>query len=314
MKKIMVIGSFMMDLVVRTPKAPREGETIIGYSFSQFTGGKGANQAVAAARLGADVTMLGKVGDDNFGDAQIQSLKEAGVNIDYIMRDPHSSTGIGFITLESNGKNRIIIVPGANMLFSVHELKEHEELISRSDVIILQLEIPIETVYAAIDMGYKFKKTIILNPSPYTKIDRNYQSKIDYLILNEVEARDFTDVNVIDSKMANAAGNKLLDMGCKNVVITMGDKGILFLNDREQFYVDSIRVDTIDTTAAGDEFIGAFAYGLSNGFDHVQCTRFANAAAAISVTRMGAQLSLPGIDELKNFITDNKIDIGGVKL
>ncbi|MDI6600648.1 MAG: ribokinase [Thermoanaerobacteraceae bacterium] len=311
--KILVIGSFMMDLVARTPRAPLEGETIIGHSFSQFTGGKGANQAVAAARLGADVTMLGKVGEDSFGDAQIWSLKAAGINTNYIMRDSSASSGVGFITLEDNGKNRIIIIPGVNMLFTPTELDNKEGLISDADIIILQFEIPMETVCRAIDLGHKFNKTVILNPAPSARIDKNYLAKLDYLILNEIETRDFTGVSVVDDKSADVAGHKLLDMGCKNVVITMGDKGVLFLNNKEEYYVESIKVNAVDTTAAGDEFIGAFAYGLGNGFNHEQCTRFANAAAAISVTRMGAQPSLPIIDEVKKFITDNDIDVGGIK-
>lgn len=311
--KILVIGSFMMDLVVRTPRAPLEGETIIGHSFSQFTGGKGANQAVAAANLGADVTILGKVGNDSYGDAQIKSLKGVGINTNYIMRDSNASTGIGFITLEDNGKNRIIIIPGANMLFKPEEVKKNKELISDSDIIILQFEIPMETVYAAIDLGYKFNKTIILNTAPSARIDKYYLAKVDYLILNEIETRDFTGVNIVDDKSANTAGHKLLDMGCKNVVITMGDKDVLFLNNRESFYVNSIKVKVVDTTAAGDEFIGAFAYGLSRRFTHEQCTKFANAAAAISVTKIGAQPSLPKLNEVKKFIIDNNIDMGGVK-
>lgn len=310
--RILVIGSFMMDLVARTPRAPLEGETIIGHSFSQFTGGKGANQAVAAARLGSDVTMFGKVGQDSFGDAQIQSLKAAGINTEYIMRDSNAATGVGFITLEDNGKNRIIIIPGVNMLFKPEDLIREQDLISDSDIIILQFEIPMETVCEAIDLGRKFNKTLILNPAPSAGIDKEYLSKLDYIILNEIEAKDFTGINVVDEAGANTAALKLLNMGCKNVVITMGDKGVLFLNNKERYFVDSLKVNAVDTTAAGDEFIGAFAYGLGRGFNYEQCVKFANAAAAISVTKMGAQPSLPLIDEVKKFIVENNIDVGGV--
>lgn len=310
--KILVIGSFMMDLVVKTPRAPMEGETIIGHSFSQFTGGKGANQGVAAAKLGANVTMFGKIGIDSFGEAQIQSLKEVGIDTSYIIKDSRESTGIGFVTLEDNGKNRIIIIPGANMLFTSEEVKKNEKLIYESDIIILQFEIPMETIYTAIDLGYKFNKTVILNPAPFTSINNEYLAKVDYLILNEIETKDFTGMVVNDKESARVAGEELLKMGCKNVAITMGEKGVLFLNEKECFYVNGISVDAVDTTAAGDEFIGAFAYGLSKGFNHEQCVKFANVAAAISVTRMGAQPSLPDIHEVKKFIIDNSIDVGGV--
>lgn len=309
MERILVIGSFMMDLVAKTTRAPREGETIIGHSFSQFTGGKGANQAVAAAKLGSHVTMLGKVGKDSFGDAQIKSLKSAGVNTEYIIKDDGDSTGVGFVTLEDNGKNRIIIIPGANMLLKPTDVTNNEELIKSSDIIILQLEVPLETVYASIDLAYKYNKTIILNPAPSADINNEYLTKVSYFIPNEIETRDFTDIEVVDKESAKTAANKLLDLGCSNVLITMGHRGVYFKNNNEEYFVEAIKVNPVDTTAAGDAFVGAFAFGLVQELNHYDCIRLANASAALSVTRMGAQPSLPSLNEVKEFLSDKKINI-----
>lgn len=310
MIKILVIGSFMMDLVAKTPRAPREGETIIGHSFSQFTGGKGANQAVAAAKLGSNVTMLGKVGEDSFGDSQINSLKSAGVNTEYVIKDNSDSTGVGFVTLEDNGKNRIIIIPGVNMLLKPSDIIRNEKLIKLSDIIILQLEIPLETVYTAIDIAYEYSKTIIFNPAPAAKINNEYLKKVSYFIPNEIEAKDFTGIDIINKESAKIAAAKLLKMGCQNIVITMGDKGVYFLNIKdEEYFVEGINVNVIDTTAAGDAFVGAFAFGLGQDLDHYDCLRLANASAALSVTRMGAQPSLPYLNEVRKFMSDRKIKI-----
>lgn len=310
MSQILVIGSFMMDLVAKTPKAPREGETIIGHSFSQFTGGKGANQAVAAARLGAKVSMVGKVGVDSFGDAQIESLKLSNVNTQHILRDGGASTGVGFITLEASGKNRIIIIPGANMLLTPEDIIQKENLIKESTTIILQLEVPLETVYTSIDIANKYNKTVVLNPAPSAKIDNEYLKKVTYFIPNEIEVRDFTGIDVIDKDSARVAATILLKRGCQNVLITLGDKGVYFLNQQgEEYLVKSISVDAVDTTAAGDAFIGAFVFGLQKGFDHWDCLKFANATAALAVTRMGAQPSLPNLGEVYEFMNDKGIDI-----
>lgn len=310
MNKILVVGSFMMDLVARTPRAPQEGETIKGNSFGQFTGGKGANQAVSAARLcGGNVTMLGKVGEDSFGNAQIESLKKSGICTDYIIKDGRASTGVGFITVEETGKNRIIIISGANLLFTPEELENNKKMVEESDIVILQFEIPMETNYKAIDLAYEYGKAVILNPAPSAKFDTSYFKKVTYFIPNEHEAKDFTGITITDINSARESASKLLAMGCKNVLITMGDKGVFFLNEKEEYFVESHKVKAVDTTAAGDEFIGAFAYGICSGFGHEKAIKFANIAAAISVTRMGAQPSLPTLKEVQEFIAKNNIAI-----
>lgn len=305
MERILVIGSFMMDLVAKTPRAPIEGETITGISFSQFTGGKGANQAVAAAKLGAKVIMLGKLGMDSFAEEHISSLKNYGVDGQHVIRDNRESTGVGFITLESNGKNRIIIIPGVNKLLSPQDIENNEKLIEESDILILQLEIPLESVYKSIELAYKHNKIVLFNPAPFINFDFSYLDKITYIVLNEIEAKDCTGIEILDKDKAKLAGEKLLNLGCKNVLITMGDKGAYFLNKNEEYFIESLKVKAVDTTGAGDEFLGAFAYGIKSGWGNEKAIKFANVAAAISVTKMGSQPSLPYFNEVKEYIDKN---------
>lgn len=196
MKKILVVGSFMTDLVVQTERLPKNGETLIGQSFNQFVGGKGANQAVAAARLGAPVTMIGKVGTDAFGTEHIESLKNESVGCSNVFRTDRSKTGIGSITLDSQGNNRIIVIPGANMELTEEEIRQSENLIADSDIIILQCEIPMAVNYLTAELAKKYGKTVILNPAPAQKIDKQYIDKIDMIVPNEMEAALLTGIEI----------------------------------------------------------------------------------------------------------------------
>ncbi|AAO35501.1 ribokinase [Clostridium tetani] len=305
-KKILVIGSFMMDLVAQTPRAPIEGETIIGKSFSQFTGGKGANQAVAAARLGAYVTMIGKLGKDSFGEAHIESLRREGINHDYVLFDDVESSGVGHITLEENGNNRIIVIPGANLKLTPKEVEDLEDNIKSSDIVILQLEIPFETVYKTIELAHKHGKTIILNPAPAAKLKEHFVELVDYIVPNESEASLLTGIKVNSIESARKAAKSLLNLGCKNVIITLGEKGVLLVNNNEEIFQESFKVKPVDTTAAGDSFIGAFAYSLANGLGNVKSLEFACAVGALTVTKIGAQPSLPKLTEVEMFMKENR--------
>lgn len=307
MSKILVVGSFMMDLVAVTPRAPMEGETIIGKSFHQFTGGKGANQAVAAARLGSDVTMIGKLGKDGFGQAHIDSLKKEGINYDFVLFDDIENSGVGNIILEENGNNRIIVIPGANRKLMPKDIDELEEQIKNSDIIILQLEIPFETVYRVIELGHKYEKTIILNPAPAAKLEEKFVELVDYIIPNESEASILTGIKVNSIDSAREAAKKLLNLGCKNVIITLGEKGVLFVNNDEEVFQGSFEVKPVDTTAAGDSFIGGFAYSLANGFERRKALELACAVGALTVTKMGAQPSLPTLTEVKRFMAESPV-------
>ncbi len=302
MKKILVIGSFMTDLVVQTPKVPVESETIIGSTFNRFTGGKGANQAVAAARLGGDVTMIGKLGEDDFGREHIDALKAENVNHQSVIYDSQSNTGVGNIVIDQNGNNRIVVIPGANLRLTEKDIASFENVIIDSDIVVLQLEIPMETVYKSIELAHKHGKTIILNPAPAQPIKSIYIDKVDYFIPNETEASLLTNIEVSSLETAEKAAETLLMQGYKNVIITLGSKGVLFKNSSEMKCVKAHTVKAVDTTAAGDSFIGSFAYGLSNEMSVEQSLNLAVAASALTVTKLGAQPSLPKIDDVNELL------------
>ncbi|WP_040207353.1 ribokinase [Neobacillus jeddahensis] len=302
MKKIVVIGSFMTDLVVQTPKVPVEGETIIGTTFNRFTGGKGANQAVAAARLGGDVTMIGKLGEDDFGREHIDALQAENINHDSILFDSGASTGVGNVVIDRNGNNRIIVVPGANLNLTERDIETFENVIIDSDIVVLQLEVPMATVYKSIELANKHGKTIILNPAPAQPIDPNYMDKVDYFVPNETEASLLTNIEVNSLETAEQAAEALLVQGYKNVIITLGSKGVMFKNNTEMKFVKAYTVKAVDTTAAGDSFIGSFAYGLSNHMSIGQSLNLAVAASALTVTKLGAQPSLPKMDDVNELM------------
>ncbi|WP_218960999.1 ribokinase [Companilactobacillus suantsaicola] len=302
MKKILVIGSFMTDLVVKSARFCQEGETIIGETFNQFTGGKGANQAIAAARLGGNVEMLGELGNDAFGRDQINSLKANNVKNDNILFTDKAMSGIGNPQLDDSGKNRIVVIPGANLQFKPDDLEELVEVVQSADIIVLQLEIPIETVYRAIELGSKYHKVIILNPAPAQELDLRYASLVTYMTPNEHEAQLLTGIDTSSQEGVKESAEELLRQGYQNVLITLGEKGSYFVNKRVEIQVPSYEVKAIDTTAAGDSFIGAFAFGLANDESIQDSLSYASAVSAIAVTRMGAQPSLPTKAEVDTFL------------
>lgn len=300
--KILVVGSFMMDLVVRTPRVPENGETIIGTSFNRFPGGKGANQAVAAARLGGAVTMAGKVGSDDFGDEFLSVLASEGINTAYILRDSQAATGVGFITLDHAGNNRIVVVPGANLRYSVQDLAQIESLIKDSDILIMQLEMDMSVIEHAVELAGRYQVPVILNPAPARALDDELLRGVTYLTPNETEAEILTGVKVTSIDRAKEAAEALLEKGVKTVVLTLAEKGALVASNAGATHVSGFSVQPVDTVAAGDAFNGAFAVAISKGKSLVEACRFANAVGAIAVTRPGAIPSLPSAAEVERFL------------
>ncbi|WP_040205216.1 ribokinase [Neobacillus jeddahensis] len=303
---ILVIGSFMMDLVVRTPRAPQDGETIIGHNFSTFPGGKGANQAVAAARLGGSVTMAGKVGTDEYGKKALLTLEEEQIDIQNILIDDENATGIGFITLEESGNNRIVVVPGANLAYSVSELDKIKSLIKNSKIMVLQLEMSLEMIEQAVSYAASFDVPVILNPAPAQKLEDSLLRKIAYLTPNESEAELLTGIKITSIEDAEAAGKHLLEKGVKNVIITLAEKGSLIVTESGTTHVPGYTVNLVDSVAAGDSFNGALAVGISQGKPLDEVVRFANAVGALTVTKQGAIPSLPYQTEVEEFMKQNK--------
>lgn len=300
MKKVVVVGSINMDLVTTLKKVPVGGETIFGNSFSQIPGGKGANQAVALGKLSGDVTMLGMVGNDSFGNDLIKSLKEANVKTDAIEKIDVPS-GIANILVEENGQNRIIVVAGANSKVDRDYIDRHMDIIKEADVIVTQLEIPIDTVSYVLELAKKFNKTTILNPAPAAELGDEIIKNTDILIPNETELALITNINTDTTKGIEEAGKKLFEKGVKSLIVTLGSKGSMCMNKEKTEFFKAYKVKAIDTTAAGDSFIGGFVTKLENKDNMGEAIEFGTKVSAIAVTRKGAQTSIPTIDEVEHF-------------
>lgn len=299
---ITVIGSLNMDLVVRTARFPRAGETLAGSDFHIIPGGKGANQAVAAARAGAAVRMVGSIGTDAFGPLMLDSLMAAGVEVSGIARLPETATGTATIIVEDGGQNRIIVVPGANGLMTPEFIQRQWPAIQQSELILLQHEIPLPTVHAVIEMAYDAGIRVLLNPAPFYPIRPDILAKVDTLIVNEVEVQALAGLAVTDSQTAGSAAAALTDRGVRTVIITLGATGALLRTADAEFFQPAFQVEVVDTTAAGDTFAGSYAACILAGSQPQEALNFAGAASALAVTRLGAQTSIPAKDEVEAFL------------
>jgi ribokinase len=299
--KVLVVGSLNMDLVVAVPRHPQIGETILSGTFATFPGGKGANQTVAAARMGASVSMIGCVGKDGFGGELLQTLASDGIDTAHISVLDGQATGIALITVDAEGRNTIVVASGANQTLAPRHLAAAREAFSAADVLVLQLETPLETVREAIRMAKQRGMQVVLNPAPAQSLDSDLLSQVDYFIPNEGEA-----MQVAGSSTLEEAIDKLLKMGVSNLLVTLGEKGVLAVTKSGRISVPAFSVKAVDTVAAGDAFVGAFSAGLANGMDLGSAIRLANGAAALSVTRHGAQPSLPTRKEVQDFLNQVK--------
>lgn len=299
-KGILVIGSLNMDISVEMAKMPVVGETVLGKGISYKTGGKGANQACAAGRLGGDVRMLGCIGRDGFGRKLEESLRSAGVETGYLKESRDRPTGTAVICVDQNGDNSIVVIPGANGECDVEYLKEQDEQFRWCDYIMLQMEIPYDAVWYAVKRGKELGKTVILNPAPAPDtIPGEVLGRMDYITPNETELGALSGIGGESREAMRQGAESLIRKGAGNVVVTLGDRGAMLIGpDGERFY-PARKVKAVDTTAAGDCFNGAFAAALAEGQDEDRAIRFANLASSIAVTRKGAQESLPDRDELE---------------
>lgn len=301
---IVVVGSINMDLVVRAPRHPQPGETILGTSFQTFPGGKGANQAVAAARLGGEVYMIGRVGNDDFGKVMLANLREASVNTRYVPQTENCASGVALITVSDAGQNNIVVVPGANAMLTPADVQAAEPVFQNAAVVVCQLEIPLPAVREAARLAHAHGAEFILNPAPAQLLDPALLSQVDYLIPNEQELSLLTGMD-----STPLAINAIRDLGLKCVIVTLGSEGVLVMNQGEIYHFNAYPVEVIDTTAAGDAFVGAFAQALAEGKDIQAAAAWGNAAGALAVTHAGAQPSLPIRAALDEFFTLHPIKI-----
>lgn len=299
MKKIVVVGSLNMDIVTTVRALPKPGETISSTSLSTIPGGKGANQAVCAARLGAQVKMIGKVGADEYGTQLIQTLKDAGIEIGGIQRV--GQTGMAFIQVSEDGENSIVLFSGANGQLIPVDIEEYTQVIEESDYILMQLEIPYETVYYTLKKAAIFGKKVVLNPAPAVLFPDEWYEMVDTLTPNETELSLLTNREVNNIDDAVQAANMLIAKGVKRVIVTMGKQGAILVSKHGHARIPAFSVPTVDTTGAGDSFTAAFTVGVTKGMDEVDAATFASKVAALVVKQKGAIPSMPLLEEVEGF-------------
>jgi len=306
MNQILVVGSLNADLVARAPRFPQPGETISGEDLRVIPGGKGANQAVAAARLGANVSLLGRVGNDNFGDFLLENLKQNRVDSSLVQRDD-SSTGTAIIIVDSNGQNSIVLSAGANGNVSIADVDNIP--FTNYQLLLLQLEIPLPAVLRAAQRAKENNDRVILNPAPAQQLPDELIALADYIIPNETELSLLTSQKIEDIPSAESAARDLLRRGAKNVIVTLGSKGALLVNAETSKQIHTFKVEVVDTTAAGDAFIGGFATSLLENKSLEEAVRFGCACGALATTKFGAQPSLPMKEEVEKIISTSSTSL-----
>jgi ribokinase len=294
---IIVIGSANTDMVVKTDILPLPGETKLGGRFFMNAGGKGANQAVAAARLGGNVIFVSKIGDDIFGKQTLDNLRKENITTDYVFVDDVEPSGTALIMVNQEGENCIVVAPGANANLLPADI-ENVKIIATAEIILMQLEIPMETIAAVVKIANSNNQKVIINPAPAQPLEIELLQGLFLITPNETEASLLTGINVVDDESASQAADAFMDKGVQNIVITMGKQGAYFQNNSLKLKINAPTVKAIDTTAAGDTFNGAIAVALNEGLDWETAIKLAVEAASISVTRMGAQASVPYRNEL----------------
>ena len=300
--KILVLGSANVDLILRIPRFHHPGETIVGGDLVTAFGGKGANQAIASKRLGGKVTLITKLGNDSYGQSYNRYLIKNGLNQKWILKDKKHPTGLAWIELNPEGENRIIVSPGANRSLSERDLKKFGQLWREIRVFVTQLEIPIATVRMGLKMAKEHGVLTLLNPSPPIRLSSDILSKVDFIVPNQWEAQYLTGLKMERDEDIEKMADRLSAMGTKNVVITLGSKGLFFRNGIETIWMKALKVNVVDTTAAGDAFMGALACGLAENKPIREVLKFANGAGALATTKLGAQPSLPSRRSLHRFL------------
>ncbi len=297
MAKILVVGSINMDLVIRVPHAPEPGETVLGGDFTTYPGGKGANQAVAASRMGGDVTMVGRVGNDDFGDSLIQTLLDDRVKTTYVIKDADAATGVAMIAVSADGENMIMVASGANMQLSLEDINHARPLMREADIMLVQLESPLDVVTRAVELAKVYDVPVVFNPAPGQRLSKALLSNVDYLTPNLSELKCLTEEEDV-----NDAILKLKAWGVRTLVITLGVNGVRVVTEEMDRHLPAFEVTAVDTTAAGDAFNGALAVALAEEKSLLEAVWMGMAAGALAATKRGAQTSLPTREAVEQFL------------
>jgi len=300
--EILVVGAINMDLVIKAPRMPRTGESLLSEDFKMVPGGKAANYTVAIKKLGGKANLIAKVGNDTFGKTLIESLKKLGIDTSYIKKDPKEPTGTALIVVNKQGDNSILVFGGANMDWSKEDIDLRENLFQKARILLISLEIPLEIVDYALFIAHQYNLKTILDPGPYQKGSVSFLPKVEIISPNETEAEALTGEKVISLDSAKGACRDLLKMGTKNVIMKLGERGALLVNKEGEEYFPGIKVPVVDTTAAGDAFTGALAYRYLKEEDLRESIKYANYVGALTVTKFGAQPSIPEKSEVEEFI------------
>ena len=305
---IVIVGSFVTDLVFRAPRRPMKGETLIGLEFGLFTGGKGYNQAVAAARMGAQVHMVGRLGMDIFGDMFMRSMKHEGINTDFVVRDPEMGTGVASpVIYEAEGDNSIILMPRANMRLSIPDIEAARDVIAAADVLLLQLEVPVETSMRSAEIARSGGAAVVFNPAPARPLPPKIFRLVDIITPNEIEAGQLSGIPMGDDAGARAAAKHLREMGVPRVILTLGARGALMFEPEGETEVPAYKVKVVDPTAAGDAFCGGLAVALARGQSPGEAVKYANAAGALAVTVLGAEPSMPRAEAVERLMRGESV-------
>ena len=299
--RILVVGSSNTDMVVKTKTLPRPGETVIGGTFLMNAGGKGANQAVATARLGGNVAFICKTGSDIFGQQAVQLFQKEGIDTSYLFTDLENPSGVALIMVDEHAENCIAVASGANAHLTPKDISSVEQAIEEAEYVLMQLEIPIETVEYVAEVAFRKNKKVILNPAPAQSLSKELLQHLYAITPNETEAEIISGIKIADEQSATEAAMSIAKLGVPHVIITLGSKGALLYTESQATVIPAHKVDAVDTTAAGDVFNGAFTLALAEGMNFEEAVRFACKASAISVTRIGAQASAPYRNEVDYF-------------
>ncbi|NLJ86818.1 MAG: ribokinase [Firmicutes bacterium] len=304
---IVVVGSINMDLVARTDRMPRGGETLLGSDFRMVPGGKGANQAVAVARAGGKIKMVGRVGNDVFGDHLIANFHENGIDTELVGRTPEAGTGVAIILVDADGENSIVVVPGANNCVSLKDVEAARTVLESASIVLLQLEIPLETVAAVIGIARGAGVPVILDPGPARPLGRELLTQVDIITPNEHEAQILAGKEIHSIDDARRLAAEFVDWGIKHVLLKLGGQGVVMATGEAIEHIPAHKVRVEDTTAAGDSFAGGLAVALAEGYPLRQAVHFANAVGALAVTRLGAQSAIPKRAEVEQFLSERGV-------